>query len=103
MTTLLQPDHRFIGRSQCFVDTRHIFRRKAAILARRFDSLDRLAAATVAELDEVPEIGLTVAESVRDWFDDPGNRALANRVTDKVMHGARIPLLLDCPAAGAKM
>ena len=38
-------------------------------------SLDRLIEASVEELDAIPEIGLTVAESVRDWFDDEGNRA----------------------------
>jgi DNA ligase (NAD+) len=35
---------------------------------------------TVEELDAIPEIGLTVAESVRDWFDDEGNRALCDRL-----------------------
>jgi DNA ligase (NAD+) len=40
-----------------------------------------LSKATVAELDDVPEIGLTVAQSVRDWFDDPGNAALCERLT----------------------
>ena len=32
------------------------------------------------ELDDVPEIGLTVAQSVRDWFDDPGNLELCERL-----------------------
>jgi DNA ligase (NAD+) len=35
---------------------------------------------SVEELDAIPEIGLTVAESVRDWFDDEGNRALCDRL-----------------------
>jgi DNA ligase (NAD+) len=59
---------------------RHVGERTAAILARAFRSLERLAAATVEELDAVPEIGLTVAESVRDWFDDEGNRLLCDRL-----------------------
>jgi DNA ligase (NAD+) len=29
----------------------------------------------------VPEIGLTVAQSVRDWFDDVGNVELCRRMT----------------------
>ena len=62
---------------------RHVGERTAALLARAFPSLDRLAAATVEELDAVPEIGLTVAESVRDWFDDEGNRALVRRLRDE--------------------
>ncbi len=59
---------------------RHVGERTAAILARAFRSLERLASATVEELDAVPEIGLTLAESVRDWFGDEGNRALCERL-----------------------
>jgi DNA ligase (NAD+) len=59
---------------------RHVGERTAGILARSFRSLERLGAATVEELDAVHEIGLTVAESVRDWFDDAGNVALCERL-----------------------
>jgi len=60
---------------------RHVGDRTATTLARHFGSLEALSKATVEELDEVPEIGLTVAESVRDWFDDPGNSALCERLS----------------------
>ncbi|HEY7783180.1 MAG TPA: NAD-dependent DNA ligase LigA [Pyrinomonadaceae bacterium] len=60
---------------------RHVGERTAAILARHFGSLEKLSNATVEELDDVPEIGLTVAESVRDWFDDEGNVELCQRLT----------------------
>jgi DNA ligase (NAD+) len=59
---------------------RHVGERTAAILARNFRSLAGLGAATVEELDAVPEIGLTVAESVHDWFADEGNRALCAKL-----------------------
>jgi DNA ligase (NAD+) len=59
---------------------RHVGDRTATTLARAFGSLDALSKATVEELDDVPEIGLTVAESVRDWFDDEGNLALCRRL-----------------------
>ena len=59
---------------------RHVGDRTATTLARQFGSLDALSKATVEELDDVPEIGLTVAESVRDWFDDEGNIALCRRL-----------------------
>ncbi|MGH9971114.1 MAG: NAD-dependent DNA ligase LigA, partial [Pyrinomonadaceae bacterium] len=59
---------------------RHVGDRTAAILARHFGSLESLTRATVAELDDIPEIGLTVAQSVRDWFDDPGNLDLCHRL-----------------------
>ncbi|MCA1567772.1 MAG: NAD-dependent DNA ligase LigA [Acidobacteria bacterium] len=59
---------------------RHVGERTAAILARNFRTLAGLGAASVEALDAVPEIGLTVAESVHDWFADEGNRALCERL-----------------------
>jgi DNA ligase (NAD+) len=59
---------------------RHVGERTAGILAHEAGSLQRLSEMTVEELDAIPEIGLTVAESVRDWFDDEGNRALCDRL-----------------------
>jgi DNA ligase (NAD+) len=59
---------------------RHVGERTAGILAGQFRSLDLLSRASVEELDAVHEIGLTVAESVRDWFDDAGNMALCERL-----------------------
>ena len=59
---------------------RHVGERTAGILAHELGSLERLTQASVEELDAIPEIGLTVAESVRDWFDDEGNRALCDRL-----------------------
>jgi DNA ligase (NAD+) len=59
---------------------RHVGDRTATTLARQFGSLDALSKASVEELDDIPEIGLTVAESVRDWFDDEGNIELCKRL-----------------------
>jgi len=59
---------------------RHVGDRTAGILARHSGSLEALSKATVEELDDIHEIGLTVAQSVRDWFDDPGNADLCRRL-----------------------
>jgi DNA ligase (NAD+) len=59
---------------------RHVGERTAMLLARHFRSLERLTSATVEEMDDIHEIGLTVAESARDWFDDEGNIALCERL-----------------------
>ena len=61
---------------------RHVGERTAMLLARHFRTLDGLAAATVEEIDDIHEIGLTVAESVRDWFDDEGNLDLCRRLRE---------------------
>ncbi|MBA2339580.1 MAG: NAD-dependent DNA ligase LigA [Pyrinomonadaceae bacterium] len=75
---------------------RHVGERTAGILARSFGSLERLAAATVEELDAVHEIGLTVAESVRDWFNDPTNQSLCAR-----LRAAGVRTEMEASTAGA--
>lgn len=59
---------------------RHVGDRTAAILARHFGSLDALQEASETSLDDIPEIGLTVAQSVRGWFDEAGNVDLCRRL-----------------------
>jgi DNA ligase (NAD+) len=59
---------------------RHVGERTAGILAQHCVSLERLRTASIEELDDIPEIGLTVAQSVRDWFDDEGNVVLCDRL-----------------------
>ena len=61
---------------------RHVGERTAGILAREFGSLKGLSQATVEELDAVHEIGLTMAESIHDWFADPGNSRLCARLQE---------------------
>ncbi|MCV4683918.1 helix-hairpin-helix domain-containing protein, partial [Escherichia coli] len=55
------------------LDIRHIGERNAAILAKYFRSIDRLAAATKEELEAIPDIGPVVAESVYEWFHNSRN------------------------------
>ena len=59
---------------------RHVGERVAQLLARRFRSLEALRRATVEEIDDVPEIGPTVAASVHQWFADEGNQRLIGRL-----------------------
>lgn len=72
--------HRELANLIYALGLRHVGDRTATTLARQFGSLDALSKATVEELDDVPEIGLTVAQSVRDWFDDAGNIELCKRL-----------------------
>ena len=62
------------------LDIRHVGERYAKILANHFRSIDRLAEASVQELDNIHEIGLSVAESVYEWFRDPEHIALVDRL-----------------------
>jgi DNA ligase (NAD+) len=62
------------------IDIRHVGERYAKILANNYRSVDRLAEASVQELDTIPEIGLTVAESVYEWFRNLRNVELIDRL-----------------------
>jgi DNA ligase (NAD+) len=78
---------------------RHVGERTAAILARQFRTLEAFGNASVEELDAVPEIGLTVAESVHDWFADEGNRALCARLAEA---GVRTEMEASAVAGGVR-
>ncbi len=62
------------------IDIRHVGERYAKLLANHFRSIDRLVEASVEELDDIPEIGLTVAESVYEWMRDERNIGLISRL-----------------------
>ena len=62
------------------IDIRHVGERYAKVLAKQFRSIDRLAEASVQELDDIHEIGLSVAESVYKWFRNGGNIDLVARL-----------------------
>ncbi len=62
------------------IDIRHVGERYAKILANHFRTIDRLAEASVQELDDIHEIGLSVAESVYEWFRDERNINLILRL-----------------------
>jgi DNA ligase (NAD+) len=62
------------------IDIRHVGERYAKILANHFCDIDRLADATKEELENIPEIGPTVAASVYEWFRNPLHIDLINRL-----------------------
>ncbi len=62
------------------IDIRHVGERNAKILARHFRSIDKLAESSEDELTAIHEIGPTVAESVFDWFREPANIRLVERL-----------------------
>ena len=59
---------------------RHVGERAAQVLARAFHTMDALYAATTEQLQNTPEIGPVLAESVRSYLDEPRNRELIERL-----------------------
>jgi DNA ligase (NAD+) len=61
---------------------RMVGERTAQFLAEHFGSMDALMQASEEELQEVNEIGPRVSASVREFFDEPKNVALVNRLRE---------------------
>ncbi|WP_397362497.1 NAD-dependent DNA ligase LigA [Olleya sp. R77988] len=52
----------------------------AKTLAKHYKSIDALAFASVLDLEQVNEIGIRIAQSVVDFFSDPENQEIINRL-----------------------
>ncbi len=59
---------------------RHIGETTAKDVARHFGSLDRIVAATEAQLLEVGDVGPVVAHSLRSFFDQPHHREIVDQL-----------------------
>ena len=59
---------------------RFVGERTAAFLAEEFGALDRIASATVDELQEAEEVGPRIAESIYQFFREPRNQDLLERL-----------------------
>jgi DNA ligase (NAD+) len=62
---------------------RHVGAQAGQLLARHFVSLDALQSASVAELSAVRGIGDIIAQSVREYFDDPSSQRLVARLRER--------------------
>lgn len=79
---------------------RFVGERAAQLLARRFGSLEALAAASVEEIDEIHEIGPKVARSAHEWLRDPANRALLTRLEGAGLTTREAAAVVEQPFAG---
>jgi DNA ligase (NAD+) len=59
---------------------RHVGEKAATTLARHFRTIDALMDASVDALQQTPEIGPVLAESVRSFSEEPRNRDLVNKL-----------------------
>ena len=61
---------------------RFVGERTAEFLSQHFGSIDALMKASVEELQQVNEVGPRIAESIRDFFDEPKNVQLLKRLEE---------------------
>ena len=100
LTAIAESRERPLGRLLFGLGIRHVGQRTARDLAERFGALDSLAAASVEELQDVPDVGPTVAESIRSFFQSPRN---ARVLADLAEAGVRTrDALAPVPAAPAQ-
>ncbi len=71
VANLVEAKERPLWRVLVALSIRHVGPTAARALATHFASLDAIRDADTAELAAVEGVGLTIAESIRRWFDDP--------------------------------
>lgn len=77
----------------------------AAGLAAHFGTLDALMAASIEELQQVPDVGIVVATHVFNFFEEESNREVIRELTEKVGIHWPAPVVvkaeeIDSPFAG---
>jgi DNA ligase (NAD+) len=84
---------RSLSRVLAALGIRYVGGTVAEILARRFGSIEALAAVTEEELQGVEGIGPRIAEAVVDWFQRPRHRKIVDKLRD-----AGVRLAEEAPA-----
>jgi len=62
------------------LNIRHVGTHVARLIAGAFPSVDAIAAASIEELEAVEGLGPGIARSVHEWFEDPENRELLEKL-----------------------
>jgi len=75
-----QSRHRPLSRLLFGLGIRHVGEHTARVLARRYPTLDALAAAKSEELTAIHEVGDKVAKAVADYFSDPAEQQLLEKL-----------------------
>ncbi|HLE45139.1 MAG TPA: helix-hairpin-helix domain-containing protein, partial [Methylomirabilota bacterium] len=73
---------RGLGRLLHALGIRHVGERASRVLAEHFGSMERLRAASEAEIAEIYGIGPRIAQSVRLFFDEPANQRVVDRLRE---------------------
>ena len=72
--------HRSLDRFVAGLAIRHVGTRMAEVLAERFKTLEKLRAASLADLESTPEVGPVVAASIHDFFQDRDHQQLLDEL-----------------------
>lgn len=82
MNAIKESKERPLSRLLFALGIRHVGSHLAEVLAKRYGSMDALVRASEEELLSINEVGPTVAESVRAFFEEPRNLELIRRLRE---------------------
>ena len=74
----------------CALGIKNVGKRTAKMLAKKYKNLDNFINASFDELVNIKDIGETIAISIRDYFEDPKNIDVINKLKD---HGLNMEYL----------
>lgn len=80
LAAIEKSKHQELGRFIFALGIRHVGERTAKALAQAFGSLEQIEKATPEELTSIRDIGTTVAQSIRTFFDNQDNIAIIRRM-----------------------
>lgn len=61
---------------------RHIGKKVAKIIASRYKNMDNLMAASFEDIASIPNIGIIIAKSIREFLDEPANIEMINSLKE---------------------
>ena len=79
-----------LERLLCALGIKNVGKRTAKMLAKKYKNLDNLMNASFDELVNIKDIGETIAISIRDYFEDPNNINVINKLKE---HGLNMEYL----------
>ena len=82
--------HNSLERLLCALGIKNVGKRTAKMLAKKYKTLDNLINASYEELVNIKDIGEIIAVSIRDYFDDPKNIEVINKLKE---HGLNMEYL----------
>ncbi len=95
-----ESKHRTLDRLITGLTIRHVGTRMAEIIAERVQTIEKLRAMSLADLESIPEVGEVVARSIHDYFRERENQKLLD---DLAAVGVRPEPLHPAAAKGGKL
>ena len=74
--------HRSLSRLLFALNIRYMGEKSAQLIAGAFGSMDKIIQASAEEITSVPGIGPEIGQSLYNWFQDPDNLALIERLRE---------------------